>query len=92
MNEIRVRLIVVGVVQGVGFRWAARDAAGECDVAGWVRNLPNGSVEIVAQGSPDAVSCMISWAERGPRHALVDRVVVEREAAEPGLTGFEIRR
>jgi len=92
MNETRVRLVVLGVVQGVGFRYAARDAAGSCGVDGWVRNLPDGSVEIVAQGSADAVARMIAWAERGPRHAAVERVVVERETAEPGPSGFAIRR
>lgn len=92
MNETRVRVVVFGMVQGVGFRYAARDAAGESDVAGWVRNLPDGSVEIVAQGQPAAVARMVAWAERGPRHAAVDRVVVERETPEGGLTGFEIRR
>ena len=88
----RVRLVVLGVVQGVGFRYAAREAASECGVAGWVRNLADGSVEIVAQGSADGVARMTAWAERGPRHASVDRVVVDGEAPEDGLTGFEIRR
>jgi acylphosphatase len=92
MNETRVRVVVLGIVQGVGFRYAARDAADDCGVAGWVRNQPDGSVEIVAQGSPAAVARMVAWAERGPRHAAVERVVVERETPQGGLTGFEIRR
>ena len=88
----RVRLVVLGVVQGVGFRYAAREAASECGVTGWVRNLADGSVEIVAQGPAHAVERMTAWAERGPRHASVHRVVIDRGEPEDGLAGFEIRR
>lgn len=87
----RVRLIVLGRVQGVGFRYAARDAASECGVAGWVRNLADGTVEIVAQGPADAVARMTAWAERGPRHSSVERVAVERQTPEAGLLEFDIR-
>ena len=91
-SESRVRLVVSGRVQGVGFRYAARDAAGEVGVAGWVRNLPDGSVEIVAQGTPSAVAAMTAWAYRGPRHAFVDGVHVEDLEPSEKLSGFEIRR
>jgi acylphosphatase len=92
MDETRIRLVVVGRVQRVGFRYAAREAASECGVAGWVRNLPDGSVEIVAQGPVEAVTRMTAWAERGPRHARVERVERAKEAPETGASGFEIRR
>ena len=91
-SESRVRLVVSGRVQGVGFRYAARDAAGEIGVSGWVRNLPDGRVEIVAQGTPAAVASMTAWAYRGPRHASVDGVHVEDLEPSGGLRGFEIRR
>lgn len=91
-SERRVRLVVSGRVQGVGFRYAARDAAAENGVSGWVRNLPDGSVEIVAQGPASAVAAMTAWAYRGPRHASVDGVHVEDLDGTPGLSGFEIRR
>jgi acylphosphatase len=87
-----VRLVVHGRVQGVGFRFAACDAAAECPVTGWVRNLPDGSVEIVAQGTADAVARMTAWAHRGPRHATVDRVDLETMAALPESETFEMRR
>jgi acylphosphatase len=90
-SESCIRLIVLGRVQGVGFRYAAREAASECGVSGWVRNLPDGSVEIVAEGTPDAVGRMRAWAERGPRHAVVERVLEEAQAPK-NLRGFEIRR
>ena len=86
-----VRLVVHGRVQGVGFRYAAREAAIECEVAGWARNLPDGSVEIVAQGSPAAVARMTAWAHRGPRHASVEGVHVESLGVSRDLRGFEIR-
>jgi acylphosphatase len=76
----------------VGFRFAAREAAAECSVAGWVRNLADGTVEIVAQGTPESVSRMTAWAQRGPRYARVDRVLVEAIAEPSVLEGFEIRR
>ena len=92
MADARVRLLVRGRVQGVGFRYAAREEAKECGVAGWVRNLADGSVEIVAQGASGAVERMTVWASHGPRHAGVTRVDVDRETPDPALSGFEIRR
>ena len=79
-------------MQGVGFRYAAREVAGECPVTGWVRNLADGSVEIVAKGSHDAVARMTAWAQRGPRHASVDRVHIESFADTSEHLAFEIRR
>jgi acylphosphatase len=64
-------------------------ATGE-QVAGWVRNLPNGSVEAVFEGSPDAVARLVEWARQGPPTALVDAIDVDEEEVE-GLAGFEIR-
>ena len=87
-----LRFLVFGRVQGVGFRYAAREAAIEYGVSGWVRNLPDGSVEIVAQGTAGAVEAMRSWAERGPRHAAVHRVLRETQDDDPTLQGFEIHR
>jgi acylphosphatase len=91
-SSIRVRLVVQGRVQGVGFRYAASEAATETGVAGWVRNLPDGSVEIVAQGSPAAVARMTAWAQGGSRFASVDGVHVDELPPSPNLSGFEIRR
>jgi acylphosphatase len=86
-----VRLVVHGIVQGVGFRFAAREAASSCPVTGWVRNLPDGTVEIVASGSADAVARMTAWAHRGPRYASVERVQVDTFEDPPSLDFFVIR-
>jgi acylphosphatase len=68
----RVRVEVIGAVQGVGFRWFAREAARRLDLAGWVRNRDDGSVEIAVEGDDAAVERFLAQVERGPRGARVD--------------------
>jgi acylphosphatase len=91
MSETIARRIVVrGRVQGVFFRDSTRREANRLGVAGWVRNRPDGAVEAHAEGSPEAVAALVTWAREGPRHADVDELRVT--AAEPaGCTRFEIR-
>lgn len=92
MNAIVARRIVVrGRVQGVGFRFAAVDAAAEIGVTGWVRNCADGTVEILAQGTQDQVARMIAWAERGPPAARVSAVDVVEPPPDPALDSFEQR-
>ncbi|HEX3242505.1 MAG TPA: acylphosphatase [Solirubrobacterales bacterium] len=79
-----------GHVQGVFFREETRRRAASRGVAGWVRNLPDGTVEAVFEGDPDAVESMLEFAAGGPRLARVDRVDVEEEEAQ-GLGGFDVR-
>ncbi len=69
-----VRLLVRGRVQGVGFRWFAREQARRCDLAGWVRNAPDGTVEIVAAGDPAYIDRFVDAVRRGPPGARVDAV------------------
>ena len=87
---IRKRVLVSGTVQGVFYREACRQVAGEQGVAGWVRNLPDGRVEAVFEGEPARVERMVNWSRRGPSRALVTMVAVHDEPAE-GLTAFEVR-
>ncbi|MGE5691941.1 MAG: acylphosphatase [Pseudomonadota bacterium] len=82
---IRRRLLVHGVVQGVGFR--ASVARRALAVAGWARNLPDGSVEVVLEGEPDAVAAVEAFVREGPRGALVTEVEASDEQPE-GLAGF----
>jgi acylphosphatase len=79
--------VVRGVVQGVGFRFGAARAAALRDVSGWIRNRPDGAVEAVLEGSPEAVESMVDWCRRGPRAAIVQGVEVRDEPPE-GLAGF----
>ena len=86
---IRRRVIVHGRVQGVFFRDTTRRHAEQRGVAGWARNNPDGTVEAVFEGEPDAVARLIELTRRGPRDAWVERVDVLEEEPE-GLSGFGI--
>jgi len=70
------RLIIVGRVQGVGFRYSMIEEAQRLGVTGWVRNRRNGTVEAVVDGAPDAVDAVLAWARSGPRGARVTDVQV----------------
>jgi acylphosphatase len=87
---IRRRVLLEGRVQGVFFRETARRRAASAGVAGWIRNTPDGAVEAVFEGEPDAVERMIEFCREGPRGARVDWVDVRAEEPE-GLAGFVAR-
>ena len=84
------RFLVRGRVQGVGFRWFVEREAHILQVAGWVRNNPDGTVEVLAMGTRDQLSGLRSHLREGPRAARVDNV--EESEAEPvkGLNSFRI--
>jgi len=88
-ETVRRRVVVWGVVQGVGYRWTCAREAARLGVAGGVRNLGTGDVEIVAEGGSDAVERLVAWARRGPSGAEVRGVQVTEE--EPrGASGFRV--
>ncbi len=87
---IRRRVIVHGRVQGVGFRYSVARAAQSRGVAGWVSNRPDGTVEAVFEGDPEAVDSLIRFCREGPRGAVADRVDVADEEPE-GLMRFAVR-
>jgi acylphosphatase len=87
---IRKRVIVTGDVQGVYFRDTCRRVATQEGVGGWVRNLPDRTVEAAFEGSADAVDKLLAWVRHGPRGAFVDDVAVHDERPEGDVT-FEIR-
>jgi acylphosphatase len=87
---IRRRVTVHGSVQGVGFRFSVARAAQSRGVAGWVSNRPDGTVEAVFEGEPEAVDSLVRFCREGPRGAVVDRVDVADEEQE-GLGRFAIR-
>jgi acylphosphatase len=78
-NTSRVRLGIEGTVQGVFFRASAVAEATRLGVKGWVRNRPDGSVELLAEGEHRAVEALVTWCHHGPTRARVERVKIERE-------------
>jgi acylphosphatase len=83
------RFVVGGRVQGVGFRDFVRRAARGLGVAGWVRNLADGRVEVHAEGPVEALEALAARLRRGPTFARVSGV--EAESASPeGYAGFEV--
>jgi acylphosphatase len=82
MDEITRRFLVMGKVQGVFFRHSARIEAKRLGLRGLARNLPDGSVEVVALGSAAAVEALHQWLQRGPAQA---QVVAVRETDAAGL-------
>lgn len=87
---VRRRVLVHGRVQGVGFRYTLARAARSRGIGGFARNRPDGTVEAVFEGEPDAVDSLVRLAHEGPRGASVDRVDVTDEEPE-GLSGFDAR-
>jgi len=91
MNNKRVRLIIKGRVQGVWFRDSTRRQASRLGVRGWVRNLPDGSVEVLAEGPAQKVDKLVEWCHEGPPAARVDQVIQDQEAWRGEFDSFEIR-
>ncbi|MBI4601313.1 MAG: acylphosphatase [Planctomycetes bacterium] len=88
----RAVFVVSGVVQGVGYRYWACDAAERLGLAGWVRNRADGKVEGVAEGPREALEDLLERLWRGPSFAEVRDVKATWEPAVGDLRGFEIRR
>lgn len=90
MSDVRVRAVVHGRVQGVFYRDSCRAEARRLGVRGWVRNRPDGTVEVVAEGPRDRVEQFLTWCRQGPPRAQVTGVelIDEVPAAEQS---FRIR-
>ena len=81
-----------GRVQGVFFRGATQARMRELGVRGWVRNLPDGRVEALLEGAPEALDEALQFLRRGPRGALVSALEVKDESLDGALAAFEICR
>ena len=90
MEEIRVRVIIEGVVQGVFFRASTQDEARANDVLGFVRNNPEGTVEAVFEGTEADVNAMIKWCEKGPANANVTNLKIIHEDFQGGFKDFSV--
>jgi len=91
MKEKRLRVVVTGWVQGVGYRMSCQHEAWRLGVSGWVRNRWDGSVEALLVGPADAVDAMVQWCRRGPEGADVEGVEATEEPAGPPVRGFSVR-
>ena len=87
----RIHAIVHGRVQGVFFRETTRQEAEKCALSGWVRNLPDGTVETEFQGGAEAVERLLSWLPQGSPYSRVSHVDSKELTIVPGEKGFDIR-
>ncbi len=90
--KIRAMVTVKGLVQGVNFRHYTRQTALHYNVVGWVRNLPDGSVQGCFEGEEADVNALIAWCRTGPSWARVEEVTVTRESYRGEFDDFEIKR
>ena len=91
MEHRRLEAVVHGWVQGVGFRWRTRDVARRLGLQGYVRNRPDRTVEVVAEGPESALRELLSFLEAGPTGAVVERVDASWLPPGTQLRGFEVR-
>jgi len=84
-------LLIKGTVQGVNYRASAKAQADRLSIKGWVRNTPEGHVEITATGDASSLDQFISWCRRGPTHATVTSVET-KPLPETPFASFTIRR
>lgn len=84
-------VIVEGHVQGVFFRDYTRRQACQLNLLGWVRNLRNGTVEVMLAGADKDVAAMLDWLKQGSPRSRVDNLIVETVESDEYMTTFEVR-
>ncbi len=83
-------IVCRGKVQGVFFRASSKEKAEELNLLGWVKNLPNGDVQIYVEGEQEYLEAFIDWCHKGPIYAMVKEVIAEETYFEENITSFEI--
>lgn len=91
-ERICIRVVISGIVQGVGFRRRTREAALSLGIDGWIANRPDGKVEAVFQGSLSAVDEMIQWIRKGTSGAKIDGLEIHRLDVDTEIREFIILR
>ena len=91
VDRVRMRIVVSGRVQGVGFRYATVTEARRLGLVGWTRNAPDGSVEIVAEGELADIRALVAWCQTGPPMARVRNVVHAEVPRDTQLNEFGMR-
>jgi acylphosphatase len=90
-EHLRAHVIIHGIVQGVFFRASTREEAARFGVGGWVRNLPDGSVEALFEGEKKQVEAVVAWCYKGPPGARVVSVDLKWESYKGEFGHFDIR-
>ncbi len=91
MRQSRAHLVISGIVQGVFYRAFTRDVANRLGLRGWVKNLPNGSVEALFEGNKEDVEQAIRQCSMGPPGSRVDDVDVEWKDYQGDFRDFQVR-
>lgn len=87
---MQLHILISGRVQGVGFREFARRSAEKCGVRGYAKNLDNGNVEVVAEGSKMVLDELLTMLRQGPATSEVDDVQIDERKGSDNYKGFEI--
>ncbi len=88
---LRIHAFVSGMVQGVSFRSETKRIAKNLDIKGWIKNLPDNRVEIIAEGEKDKIDVLIEFLKKGPPAAKVDNVDVKIENHKGEFKDFSIK-
>ncbi len=89
-ESARVHAIISGLVQGVFFRMETKHAADGFGVTGWVRNLADGTVEAVFEGTRSQVEAIVAWCRKGPPHARVDDIRIDWQEYRGEFSEFRV--
>lgn len=87
----RIHVLISGRVQGVAFRWVTEDVAHQLNVLGWVKNLPDGRVEVMAEAEEEILGQFIEFLKRGPEHAVVEDFQIDWLDFENEFDSFGIQ-
>ena len=88
--SIQLHIIVSGLVQGVGFRYFTKAAADRDGITGWVRNNSNGTVELIAQGTVEALKAFVTEIKKGPRFSKVTDMKITETTKDQDYTTFQV--
>lgn len=89
--NIRAEIIITGRVQGVFFRQGVKHTALELGLVGWVRNEPDGTVRIVAQGQREQLQKLVEWCKKGTEWTKIEHVQPEWKEATGEFERFEVK-
>jgi acylphosphatase len=90
MSNQRVRLFVTGRVQGVFFRQSLKAKSIQNNIFGWVKNLEDGRVESILEGTEENIAILIKWAHAGPANAIVENIEIHDEKFDNEFTKFDV--